>query len=134
MIVLDASAAVELLLGGERSEVVLSWFEREEGEIHAPGLVDVEVTQALRRLVASGRVSPERGAAGIEILQDLPVIRHPEAPLLPRLWELRENLTAYDATYVALAEALGCRLLTFDGGLARATGLKSTVTLLSQGQ
>ena len=131
MIVLDASAVVELLLGGERAEVVIPWFETEEGEIHAPGLLDVEVTQALRRLVVNGNMEAVRGKAAVEVLQDLPVTRHMETPLLPRLWELRRNLTAYDAAYVGLAEALGCPLLTFDAGLADAPGPRVPVTLLS---
>ncbi len=123
MLVIDASAVVELLLGGDRAERVLVWFESEEGTIHAPGLLDVEVTQVLRRLVAAGIMDAPRGAAALEILQDLPVHRHPEKPLLPRIWQLRENLTAYDAVYVALAEALDCPLLTFDRALSRAPGL-----------
>ena len=123
MLVIDASAVVELLLGGERGERVVPWFEWEEGAIHAPGFLDVEVVQVLRRLVATGIMDPGRGAAAVEILQDLPVHRHPENPLLPRIWQLRQNLTAYDAAYVALAEALGCPLLTFDAGLSRVPGV-----------
>lgn len=130
MIVLDASAAVELLLGGERAEPVIRWFEAEEGEVHAPGLLDVEVVQALRRLVAAGVMAEPRARASVEILQELPVTRHQETPLLPRLWQLRENLTAYDAAYVSLAETLGCSLLTFDGALAGAPNLPVRVELL----
>lgn len=131
MIVLDASAVVELLLGGRRAEAVIRWLEAEEGEIHAPALLDVDVVQAFRRLVASGIVEVARGGAAVEILQELPVTRHVEAPLLPRLWELRAGLTAYDAAYVALAEALDCPLLTFDTGLAGAPGISARVELLS---
>lgn len=123
MIVLDASVAVELLLGGGRAEAVIPWFEAEEGEIHAPALLDVEAAQVLRRMVAAGAMSPGRGRAAVEILQDLPVTRHLETPLLPRIWSLREILTAYDAAYVALAEALGCPLLTGDRRLARSPGI-----------
>ena len=120
MIVLDASAVVELLLGGTRGERVLHRLAEHEGETHAPGLVDVEVLQVLRRLVSASVISPSRGAASMEILQDLGVHRHPERPLLPRMWDLRENLTAYDAAYVALAEALDCALVTFDAKLKAA--------------
>jgi predicted nucleic acid-binding protein len=127
VLVVDASAVVELLLGGERAERVLPWFESEEGAIHAPGFLDVEVAQVLRRLVAAGVMDAARGAAAVEILQDLPVHRHPENPLLPRIWQLRQNLTAYDAAYVALAEALDCPLLTFDAGLSRVPGLEVRV-------
>lgn len=130
MIVLDASGVVELLLGGERGERVIPWLEAEEGELHAPGLLDVEVARALRRLEASGAMAASRAGAGVEILQDLPVTRHPETPLLPRIWQLRANLTAYDAAYVALAEAIGCRLVTFDAALAGAPGLPVAVELL----
>jgi predicted nucleic acid-binding protein len=131
VIVLDASAVVELLLGGRRAEAVLPWLEAEEGEIHAPGLMDVEVTHVLRRLVAGGTMEAARGRASMEVLQELPISRHLETPLLPRLWELRENLTAYDATYVALAEALDCPLVTFDAALAGASGMGARVELLS---
>ena len=106
MIVLDASAVLELLLGGQRAEKVLPWFEEAEGRIHAPGLLDVEVTQAFRRLVGAGALDARRGRAAMEIIQELPVSRHSEPPLLPRLWMLRHPLTAYGAAYVALAEAL----------------------------
>jgi len=131
MIVLDASAVVELLLGGARGELVLQRMADEEGEIHAPGLLDVEVSQALRRLASASVISPARGRASVDILQELGVFRHPERPLLPRMWDLRENLTAYDAAYVALAEALGCPLVTFDAGLAGAPGIGTEVVLLS---
>jgi predicted nucleic acid-binding protein len=122
--VVDASAVVELLLGGERAEWVLPWFESEEGAIHAPGFLDVEVAQVLRRVAAAGIMEAARGAAAVEILQDLPVHCHPENPLVARIWQLRQNLTAYDAAYVALAEALDCPLLTFDAGLSRVPGLE----------
>lgn len=132
MIVVDASVVVELLLGGERAEAVLPWVRAEEGELHAPGLLDVEVLHALHRLVALGTTEPARGRAAVEILQDLPVARHPERPLLPRLWQLRENLSAYDATYVALAEAIGCPLLTGDASLASAPAIPVRVELLGR--
>lgn len=130
MIVLDASVVVELLLGGERAEVVLPWIEAEEGEMHVPGLLDVEVSQVLRRFVAAGIMTAARGDAAIEILQELPLSRHLETPLLPRLWQLRNNLSAYDAAYVALAEALDCPLLTFDSALAGAPGPGVRIKLL----
>lgn len=130
MIVLDASAVVELLLGGERAEAVIPRLEAEEGELHAPGLLDVEAAQAIRRIEAAGVMDPPRARAAMEILQELPVTRHPARPLLPRVWQLRANLTAYDAVYVALAEAIGCPLLTFDGALAGAPDLGIPLELL----
>ncbi|MFW6010309.1 MAG: type II toxin-antitoxin system VapC family toxin [Gemmatimonadota bacterium] len=129
MMVIDASAVVELLLGGRRAEPVIPWFEDHEGRLHAPGLLDVEVAQALRRLARSGFMAAGRARAAVELLQELPVDRHLETPLLPRMWELRGNPTAYDAAYVALAEALGCALLTFDVALAGAPELPVEVEL-----
>lgn len=131
MIVVDASAVVELLLGGERAEAVIPRLEAEEGGLHAPGLLDVEVAQALRRLEASGTMEPSRARAAVELLLDLPVTRHPETPLLPRVRRLRANLTAYDGVYVALAEAIGCPLLTFDSTLAGAPDVGIPVELLA---
>lgn len=132
MIVLDASAAVELLLGGRRAAPVLVRIEPEEGAVHAPGLIDLEVAQVLRRLVRAGVMAAARGGASLEILADLPVTRHPATPLLPRIWSLREHLTAYDAAYVALAEALGCPLVTFDAALAAAPGVRARVEVLAK--
>lgn len=130
MIVLDASAAVELLLGGDRGDRVLPLLEREEGAIHAPGLLDLEVAQVFRRMVAMGVVESPRGRASLEILEGLGVHRHPERPLLPRIWALKDNLTAYDAAYVALAEALACPLVTFDARIARTPGVSVEIVVL----
>jgi predicted nucleic acid-binding protein len=124
MLVLDASAVVELLLGGARAEPVLQQIEAHEGELHAPALLDSEVLHAFRGLVRSGGVSAARGAMAVELLGSLPLARHPATPLLPRMWELRHRLSGYDATYLALAEALEAPLLTFDAGLAAAAGPK----------
>lgn len=129
MIVLDASAVVEILRGTSRGEEVARWFEGGEGRIHAPGLVDAEVAHALRRLVGLGAMSEGRGRASIEILQELPITRHPVRLLLPRVWALRHNLTAYDAAYVALAEALGCPLVTLDRRLATVRGLATRIVV-----
>lgn len=118
MIVADASVLVEFLLGGPRGVVAAATLDGLEGEIHAPGLVDVEVTHAIRRLVLAGVLKEVRGRASVEILQDFPARRHGTTPLLPRIWQLRESLPAYDASYVALAEALACPLATFDAKLA----------------
>lgn len=131
MIVLDASAVVEMLLGGDRAEAVLPWIEANEGVLHAPALLDVEVAQALRRLVLTRVMSSSRGGAAVEILQDLPVTRHVETALLPRIWELRDRVSAYDGAYVALADALGCPLVTCDAALARAPGLPVEVRVLA---
>jgi len=84
--------------------------------------VDVEVTQGLRRLVRAREVSPDRAAEAIADLSDLDLHRHPHLDLLPRAWKLRENVTAYDAMYVALAEALDAPIVTCDTPLAKAPG------------
>ena len=84
--------------------------------------MDVEVAQTIRRLVLAGIVREPRGRASVEILQAFPAIRHHMSPLLPRIWQFRDNLTAHDASYVALAEAFDCPLVTFDTKLADAAG------------
>lgn len=123
MIVLDASCVVEFLLGSERGGEVESWLTTHEGALHAPDLLDVETTQVLRKLELTGFLDPAHGSAALEILQALPIVRHPVLPLLPRVWALRHNLTAYDAAYAGLAEALRCPLLSYDQRLASAPGL-----------
>lgn len=122
--VLDASAVVELLLGGPRGEAVAAAVRATgaEGQLHAPDLLDVEVAQVLRRYATQGVLSEARGAAALQMLATFPATRHPGRVLLPRIWALRENLTAYDAAYVALAEALDAPLLTCDVRLARSPG------------
>lgn len=120
MIVLDASAVVDWLLqtaAGPRIEARI--YSRAEA-LHAPELLDLEVTQVLRRLSREGTVSVARAQAAIEDLADLRVRRYSHAVLLPRIWDLRHNLSAYDAAYVALAEKLDAALLTRDAGLASA--------------
>ncbi len=121
---------MELLLGSQRGEAVAEAVREAgaESRLHAPDLMDVEVAQVFRRH-AAGNVLPEgRAAAALELLQRLPVTRHPSRILLPRIWALRGNLTAYDSAYIALAEALETPLLTCDRRLARAPGHGAVVT------
>ena len=125
MIVADASAAVSALFNAGPARDLLA---RER--VHVPHLVDVEVTSALRRSVAAGRVTAEQGRATLDTWRRLGVTRHAATGLLGRVWELRENVTAYDATYVALAEALDCPVVTADGRLGRAPGLRCPVTVV----
>ena len=89
--------------------------------LHAPHLVDLEVTQALRRYVRTGIIPADRGAEALADLGDLPLTRYPHQVLLPRIWELRHGLTAYDAAYLALAEVLDAPLITRDRALANAS-------------
>ena len=112
MIVLDASAALDFLL---RDEAGFDWVEerlRAGGQLAAPHLLDTEVAHVLRRHVLGGRLDDGRAAEALADLDALPLDRCPARPLLPRIWELRHNLSAYDATYVALAEALDAALVT----------------------
>lgn len=122
MIVLDASAVVELVLGTEAGSLVASRIADPVVTLHAPCLVDVEVTQVVRRYVLAGVIPSGRGATAVGNLLALDLTRHEQSPLVPRAWALRHNLTAYDAVYVALAEALGAPLLTADRRLAATTG------------
>ncbi|MGB2623829.1 MAG: type II toxin-antitoxin system VapC family toxin [Candidatus Acidiferrum sp.] len=122
MIVLDASAAIEWLLQTRAGvDIDQRIFSRSE-TIHAPHLLDVEVAQVLRRYVRDKSITARRGQEALEDLTGIPLTRYPHDFLIPRIWELRATLTAYDAAYVALAELLDAPLLTRDGKIASATG------------
>jgi predicted nucleic acid-binding protein len=99
--------------------------------LHAPHLLDVEVAQALRRYVAQDEISTARGWSSIDLLGRLPITRYAHDSLLERIWSLRHNLTACDAAYVALAEALGATLVTQDERLAAAPGNRAKIELVS---
>ena len=98
--------------------------------MHAPHLLDVEVAQVIRRYAANGEIDVERGRMALADLADLPLHRYPHDFLLPRIWDLRNNLTAYDATYVALAEVLDVPLLTCDKRLAGSSGHHAHIELV----
>ncbi|HEY1300105.1 MAG TPA: type II toxin-antitoxin system VapC family toxin, partial [Stellaceae bacterium] len=106
MIVIDASALVELLLRTPAAASVRERLSSNGQTLHAPHLIDIEAAHALRRYAAAGQIEPARGHAALDHLLDFPLHRNPHDVLLPRIWELRHNLTACDAAYVALAEAL----------------------------
>lgn len=131
MSVLDASAVVELLLATEIGRAVAARIGDPGLSLHAPHLLDVEVAQALRRYVRGGDLDDEAAAAALEDLRSLDLARHSHEPLLERVWALRENLTAYDAVYVALAEALDTTVLTCDGRLRRAPGMAGRIELVA---
>ncbi len=130
MIVVDASAALEVLLRTPAAAAVEGRLFDPDETLHAPHLIDIEVAQVLRRYAAMGRIDPERCRAALADLADFPLSRYPHDFLLPRIWELRDNLTAYDAAYVALAEALDAPLLTRDRRLAAAPGHDARVELV----
>ena len=120
MIVIDASALLEVLLRTPAAGEVEKWLFDPGQTLHAPHLLDVEVAQVIRRYAANGEIDSDRGRAAVADLADFPLHRYPHDVLLPRIWELRNNLTAYDAVYVALAEALDAPLLTRDRRLLAA--------------
>lgn len=120
MIVLDASAAVEWLLGLPRAAAVESRLLADGQSLHAPHLLTVETAQVLRRFALRGAITAARGRQALEDLADLDVALSPHEPLFPAVWRWRDRLTAYDAVYLALATALDATLLTLDAGLARA--------------
>lgn len=130
MIVLDASVVLELLLRTKAAAAVEARVFGRNESLHAPHLLDIEVTQVLRRYAGSGVATPERCQAALDDLADLPLTRYPHDFLLARVWELRGNLTAYDAVYVALAEALDSPLLTCDRRLANAPGNRAQISVV----
>ena len=120
MIVVDASAILELLLNTPHAARVAERLFVAGETLHAPHLLDLEVAQVLRRYAAAGALTEERGTQALQDLGDLPFERYPHNLFLERIWELRHTLTAYDAAYVALAEALAAPLVTRDAALAGA--------------
>jgi len=130
MIVLDASAAIEWLLQTPAGRRIENRVMPNGETLHAPHLLDLEVAQALRRLVRQGIISTQRAGEALHDLIDLRVNRYAHFVLLPRIWQLRDNFSAYDAAYIALAEKLGAPLITRDVRLASAKGHRATIELL----
>ncbi len=129
MIVIDASAAVTMFLNLGPSAARVRGRLRQAEVVHIPHLFDVEVLHALRRHSLGGGLSGEQSRLILSLLHEMKAVRYPHAPLAARIWELRENLSAYDAAYVALAETLDAPLLTTDRRLAQAPGIRAEVEL-----
>jgi predicted nucleic acid-binding protein len=130
VIVVDASALFEVLLQTSAAAAVEARLFEPGESLHAPHLLDVEIAQVVRRFAAAGEIDAERARAALEDLSDFHLHRYAHAVFLPRIWELRANLSAYDAAYVALAEALDAPLLTRDRRLARAANHHARVELV----
>ena len=130
MIVLDASAVIELLLNTQGGRRVAARISDPGESLHAPPLLSVEVAQVLRRYVSGRSVPGDIAIAALDDLAALDVARYAHEPFLPRVWEMRANVTPYDAIYLALAEVLDAPLLTFDRRLAAAPGHGALVELL----
>jgi predicted nucleic acid-binding protein len=130
MLVLEASCLIEVLLRTPAANAVERLIFTTGQTLHAPHLIDIEVAQVIRRYAAKGEINGERGRQALEDLADTQLQRYPHAFLLPRIWELRHNITAHDAAYVALAEALDANLLTRDRRLAASIGHHARVVLV----
>jgi len=130
MIVLDASVILEILFNTPRSVAARAAIFAHRETLHVPHLTDLEVLQALRRYLSSKTIDQARALQALEDYMDLPLTRYPHSLFVPRIWELRHNLTAYDAAYIALAEALSAPLLTCDQALASVRGHDARVRML----
>ena len=128
MLVVDTSAVVELVLRTPIGTRVIT--EIGDHSLHAPDLIGVEIVSVLRRLVAIGELSADTARRAIVDVLDLGVAVYEHAPLLGRMFDLRDNMTAYDAAYISLAEGLGATLITCDAKLAKAPGHRATVELV----
>jgi predicted nucleic acid-binding protein len=130
VIVVDASALVEVLLGLPMADDVGKRLFEAGQSLHVPHLIDVEILQVVRRYAVGGEISLRRAAMAVDDLADLRLNRYAHDVLLPRAWDLRNNLTAYDAVYVALAELMDVPLLTRDRRLAAASGHRAQIELV----
>lgn len=129
MIVVDASVVTEAVGGSSGRNLAAARRIVQDASL-APHLLDLEVASALRALSRRGEIPEPVARSALRQLASLPITRIPHEPLLARCWELRDNLTVYDASYVALAETTGATLLTSDRRIARAPGIRCEVELL----
>ena len=131
MIVIDASALLEMLLRTQRADQLLQRTLEPSERMHAPHLLDVEVTQVLRRLALRKEITVARAEEALDDLSKLAIERHEHQTLLSRIFQLRDSMSAYDGAYVALAEALNAPLLTCDAKLAGARGHRARIELVA---
>lgn len=132
MIVVDASALADLLLNQESApRIAARLFETQE-PLCVPHLILIELASVVRRLFLEGKVSEQRAAQFFDDLRDLPLVTYPHDVLLPRVWELRHNLSAYDAAYIALAEMLPATLVTTDAPLSRSAGHTAKIEFVAR--
>lgn len=129
---IDASALLEILLRTDRADRLMERAFAESEQLHAPQLLDIEITQVLRRLVRQREITVARAEQTLQDLSDLLIERHEHQALVQRIWQLRDALSAYDGAYVALAEALAAPLLTCDAKLAGAHGHRAIIELIPQ--
>ena len=130
MIVVDASVVAHAItepsdLGGRARAAIDGG-----GGLHAPHLIDLEVANFLRKRIAAGTLDDEQTSAALGDLIHLSIRRYPHGPMLPRIWELRDNVTPYDASYIALAEQLGCMLVTSDARLGAVPSARCPIEVL----
>jgi predicted nucleic acid-binding protein len=130
VIVVDSSAVIEIVLRRPAAAAVERRVLNMRETLHAPHLIDAEVAHVIRRYVVTREIREDRGQVAIEDLIEFPMRRYPHLALLPRIWNLRHNLSAYDATYVALAEFLDAPLVTRDRRLAASSGHRARIELI----
>jgi predicted nucleic acid-binding protein len=130
VLVVDTSAVLASLAARDPPPGLVERLA-EDGDLHGPHLIDTEVLHALRRMTIAGTLSNDRAADARNDFAELALVRYPHQPLSDRVWALRHNLTAYDATFVALAEALGVPLVTCDARLASAPGHRAQVDVFA---
>ena len=130
MIVVDSSAFVELLLSTARGRAIGARIIAPDVSLHAPHLVDLEVLSTFRRHVQTGTIEPGRASAALDVYAAIRIERYAHDRHLQRIWSMRGNVTAYDAAYVALAEALDAPLLTCDARLAASAGHQARIELV----
>ena len=133
MIVVDACVLANVVGDDGQTGVAARSLLAAAGEASVPDLADVETVSVLRKRWVAGTLTARRFRAAVDDLLALPIVRYPTGPLMSRAYELRANVTAYDACYVAVAEALGCTLVTGDAKLARASGPRCRIEVLTLG-